>query len=242
VAAAAAADYHHMHLTVPNAEEGAQWYIKHMGCQPIPNRATAANCGTAIFLFFVRQPTGPSEGTGVNHIGFSYENVDAKVSALQAAGVKITQTVRDVPGLFKLAFIEDPWGTRIELVEHAGYSGFHHVHLASPDPDKTLTWYQSTFGGERTKLQNRLDAVLYGKVWLLAVRAMTPVAATEGRAIDHLGFSVPNLDAAAAEIKQKGMTFQTEPRALTPPSPSAAKISFLIGPDTVRIEIVEPPK
>ena len=45
-----------------------------------------------------------------------------------------------------------------------------------------------------------------------------------------------------ADIKKKGVTFQTEPRALTPPSPSALKISFITGPDGVRIEVVEPPK
>jgi catechol 2,3-dioxygenase-like lactoylglutathione lyase family enzyme len=131
---------------------------------------------------------------------------------------------------------------RIELVEDHDYPGFHHVHLSSMEPEKTLAWYQNVFGGERTKMKGRLDAVLYGKVWLLAGRAKEPVAATEGRAIDHLGFSFPDLDAAAAEIKQKGVAFQTEPRALTPPSPSAAKISFITGPDAVRIEVVEPPK
>jgi catechol 2,3-dioxygenase-like lactoylglutathione lyase family enzyme len=241
-ALAESAAYHHMHLMVPNAEEGAQWYIKNMDCEAVPNRNNAARCGTALFLFFVGKPSGPSEGTGANHIGFSFANVDAKMKALEAAGVKITSPVRDVPNLFKLAFIEDPWGTRIELVEHPEYLGFHHVHLASADPAKTLAWYQNLFGGESTKLKGRLDAVLYGKVWLMAVPAKETLAATQGRAIDHLGFSFPNLDAAAAEIKQKGVTFQTEPRALTPPSPSAAKVSFIIGPDNVRIEVVEPPK
>jgi hypothetical protein len=91
-------------------------------------------------------------------------------------------------------------------------------------------------------MKGQFDAILYGKVWLLAGRAKEPVAATEGRAIDHLGFSFPDLDAAAAEIRQKGVSFQTEPRALTNPSPSHAKISFIIGPDNVRMEVVEPPK
>jgi hypothetical protein len=38
------------------------------------------------------------------------------------------------------------------------------------------------------------------------------------------------------------VTFDTEPRPLTPPSPSSVKISFVTGPDAVRIEVVEPPK
>jgi lactoylglutathione lyase len=240
--ASAAAAYHHMHLKVPNAEEAVQWYIKHMDCKAVPNRANAADCGTALFLFFVKPPTGPSVGSGANHIGFSFTDLDAKVKALEAAGIKLEGPVRDVKGLFKLAFLSDPWGTRIEIVQHPEYLGFHHVHLSSAEPAKTLAWYQNLFGGENAKLQGMIDGVLYGKVWLLAVAAKEPVVPTEGRAIDHLGFSFPDLDAAAADIKKKGVTFQTEPRALTPPSPSAVKISFITGPDGVRIEVVEPPK
>jgi catechol 2,3-dioxygenase-like lactoylglutathione lyase family enzyme len=237
---ASAADYHHMHLTASSAEEGAQWYIKNMACEPVPNRSGAAQCGTVLFLFYARQPTGPSDGTGANHIGFSFTDIAARIAALQSAGVKVTAPPHDVPGLFKIAFVEDPWGTRIELVEDPEYLGFHHIHLASPDTDKTLSWYQNVFGGQRTKLRGRLDAVLYGKIWLLALRSTAPVAPTEGRAIDHLGFSFPDLDAAAVTMKQKGVQFQQEPHPIT--SPSSAKISFVAGPDSVRIEVVEPVK
>lgn len=236
------ASYHHVHINTPSPEEAAQWYIKHMGCDVAPGRPNAARCGPTFFLFAMRQPTGPSDGSGAHHIGFSFPNIETKMSALQAAGVKVTQPVREVPNLFKIAFIEDPWGTRIELVEHPEYPGFHHVHLSSPDPDKTLGWYQNIFGGERTKMKDRVDALLYGKIWVLCLRAMQPLAGTEGRAIDHLGFSFPDLDAAAVEIKSKGITFKTEPRPLTPPSTSSVKISFITGPDDVRLEVVEPPK
>ena len=241
-AAAANAAYHHMHLTVPNGEEGAQWYIKNMECQAVSGRANAAQCGTVTFLFSVRTSTGPSVGTGANHIGFSFANLDAKVKSLEAVGVKLEGPSREVKGLFKLAFVVDPWGTRIELVEHPEYLGFHHVHLSSMDPGKTLEWYQNVFGGERTKMKGMLDAVLYDKVWLLVGASKEPLAPTDGHAIDHLGFSFPNLDAAAAEIKQKGIAFQTEPRDLTPPSQTSVRISFITGPDAVRIEVVQPPK
>jgi lactoylglutathione lyase len=239
---AATAAYHHMHLTAPNAEEAMNWYIKNMECQVVPNRANAAQCGSVVFLFFVKQPSGPSVGSGVNHIGFSFNNLEAKTKSLEAAGVKVTGPVREIKGLFKIAFVEDPWGTRIELVEHPEYPGFHHIHLSSTDPGKTLEWYQNIFGGERTRMKGMLDAVLYDKIWLLVGASKEALVPTEGRAIDHLGFSFPDLEAAAAEIKQKGVTFTTEPRALNPPTPSSVKVSFITGPDNVRIEVVEPPK
>jgi lactoylglutathione lyase len=237
---ASASDYHHMHLTVSDADVGAQWYITHMDCEPVAGRSSAAQCGDTIFLFFAREASGPSVGSGVNHIGFSFTNLDAKVAALASAGLELEGPVRDIPNLFKIAFLVDPWGTRIELVEHAGYLGFHHVHLSSPEPAETLTWYQHVFGGERTRLLDRIDAVLYGDVWLFAGAAREPVAATEGRAIDHLGFSFPNLDSAAADMKGKGVEFTMEPREIT--STVAAKIAFVNGPDNVRIEVVQPPR
>jgi hypothetical protein len=43
-------------------------------------------------------------------------------------------------------------------------------------------------------------------------------------------------------MKKNGIVFETEPRPLVPPSPSSVKISFIPGPDSVRIEVVEPPK
>src|SRR5688500_19412891 len=85
------AAYHHVHLNAPpNADEGARWYITHMGCTPYPGRTNVVDCGPAIFLFLARDLKGPSLGSGVNHIGFSFANLEAKVKALEAAGVKIT--------------------------------------------------------------------------------------------------------------------------------------------------------
>ena len=238
--AVAQSDYHHMHLTVTDAEDAAQWYVTHMGCDPVEGRADRALCDSTYFFFFARDPEGPSAGTGVNHIGFSFDNLDAKAASLEASGISLEgDGVRDVPNLFKIAFLTDPWGTRIELVEHDGFDGFHHVHLSSPNPSETLAWYQEMFGGERTRMQNMIDGMLYGgEVWLLVSQAREDVAPTEGRAVDHLGFSFPNLDSAAAELKQKGVSFTVEPREIE--SPTSRKISFVTGPDNVRIEVVEP--
>ena len=105
-------------LAAPDADAGAQWYYTHMGCEPVVGRSNAAQCGDTIFLFSAREPTGGSVGSSVNHIGFSFTDLDAKVQELASAGIALEGPVRDIPGLFKIAFVVDPWGTRIELVEH----------------------------------------------------------------------------------------------------------------------------
>ena len=238
---ARAADYHHVHLSSPNVPEAVQWYIANMGCTAM-NRPDACQIGTTQLIFANRKPDAGSEGSGVDHIGFSFADLTAKMGAFQAAGVRVVTQPRDVPGLFKVGFIEDPWGTRIEVVEDKETLGFHHIHLISANPDATLKWYQNVFGGQSDRLKGRMDGLRYGSVWLLIdkVNEGSTLAATQGRSIDHLGFAFDDLDAAAAEMKKKGVTFQTEPRPFTNAAGQNMKISFVVGPDDVRIEVVQP--
>jgi catechol 2,3-dioxygenase-like lactoylglutathione lyase family enzyme len=238
---ARAADYHHVHLASPNVPEAVQWYIANIGCTAM-NRPDACQIGTTQLIFANRKPDAGSEGSGVDHIGFSFPDLSAKMRAFQAAGVKITTPARDVPGLFKLGFIEDPWGTRIEVVEDKETLGFHHIHLISENPETTLKWYQNIFGGQSSSLKGRINGVRYGTVWLLIdkVNEGAMLAATQGRSIDHLGFAFDDLEAAAAEMKKKGVSFQAEPRPFTNAAGQSMKISFVVGPDDVRIEVVQP--
>jgi catechol 2,3-dioxygenase-like lactoylglutathione lyase family enzyme/predicted enzyme related to lactoylglutathione lyase len=239
--AASAADYHHVHLAAPNVAEAVQWYITNIGCTAM-NRPDACQIGTVQLIFANRKPDAGSEGSGVDHIGFSFADLTAKMRAFQVAGVKITTPARDVPGLFKLGFIEDPWGTRIEVLQDPESLGFHHIHLQSANPDATLKWYQNVFGGQTARLKGSIDGLRYGSVWLLIDRVNEglTLAATQGRSIDHLGFAFPDLDAAAAEMKKKGIVFQAEPRPFTNAAGQNMKISFVVGPDDVRIEVVQP--
>jgi catechol 2,3-dioxygenase-like lactoylglutathione lyase family enzyme len=247
---ALAADYHHVHITTSSPARGIAWYSNHLGCEPLADRDDAANCD-GVELVFVPQPTaGSTQGTGVNHIGFSYADLTAKMAELEAVGVAGTgvrlqrfpdgSTLRDIPGLFKTGFIFDPWGTRIELVEDPDRLGFHHVHLSATDPDATLAWYRDVLGGEPSSLKGRLDGLLFDDVWLLISQhpeGTTP-AKTEGRAIDHIGFVVSNLDTAATDLRQHGVRFESEP-AVPERGRTAAKRAMLVGPDNVRLAIVE---
>jgi hypothetical protein len=75
-------------------------------------------------------------------------------------------------------------------------------------------------------------------VWLFVIQAEGPFASTGGRVLDHFGFSFPNLDAAAGDLKKKGISLQQEPRAVN--DGPVAKNAFVVSPDNVRIEIVQP--
>ena len=247
-AIARAADYHHVHITASAPSEGVRWYEQHLDCEPVADRSDAADCAGVELVFVVQPAIGSTQGTGVNHIGFSYPDLTAKMAELEAVGVRGSgvrmqrfpdgSTLRDVPGLFKLGFVFDPWGTRIEMVEDPERLGFHHIHLSATNPAATLAWYQDVFGGETASLKGRLDGLLFDDVWVLVSEAESIPATTQGRAIDHIGFSVPDLDAAAADMRRKGIVFQTEPE-VPEGGRTSAKRAFIVGPDNVRLAVVE---
>ena len=229
-----AADWHHVHLTAPDPGEASAWYAKYLGGEKM-ERGDGAQFGDTLLLFFRKQGEFEgSVGTGIDHIGFSFPDLAAKMTEFEEAGIKITQEARDAGGRFKYGFIEDPWGTKIEVMEDSDTLGFHHIHLSSADPAATFDWYISAFGGEKTRYKGMLDAVLYGKVWLLIQRARGEIAPTQGRSVDHIGWSVADLDAAATELKEKGVTFSMDPRPYR-----NLRISFIEGPDGVRIEFLQ---
>ena len=142
--AAVAATPNHITIALSNTSEAVNWYEEHMDCQPIAGRDNAVSCGTTEIEFLLGATVGGSQGTGVDHIGFSVTDLDAKMNELENVGVRGSgvrllrfddgSLVRDIPGLFKIAFIFDPWGTKIELVQDADLLGFHHIHLNSVDP------------------------------------------------------------------------------------------------------------
>ena len=229
-----AGDFHNVHIRVPDPPKAGEWYVKSLG-------ATAGRAPQLIFFgktlieFIKDDAAKPSAGSVIDHIGLSYADLDAQMKVLSANGAKIVTPVRDVQGLFKLGFIENP-GHEIEVVQDTEQLGFHHVHLSVPDPPSVLNWYQETFGGERTKLKGRIDGLRYGGVWLLAAASAAgeKPASSAARTIYNLAWTVPSADDAVAALKAKGLKVTVEPRSLP-----TVKYAFVEDPNGILIEFIE---
>ena len=234
--------YDHIHLNVPDPAAAANWYEKNFGGKRITEAPDRLMFGAVRFMFLRKADALPSAGSAVDHVGFSFADLDAKMKELEAAGVKIVTPVREVQDLFKLGFVEDPWGTRIEVVQDSELLGLHHVHLRGPDTEQVFTWLLDKFGGQRTQLKGRLDAIKYSApgfsdVWILVQRGdATP---SEGHAIDHIGWRSSGLNETIAELKGKGVTVTSEPRPLNLPNGPSINFAYVAGPAGARIELVE---
>jgi catechol 2,3-dioxygenase-like lactoylglutathione lyase family enzyme len=245
-AAAADAGFHHLHLTVTNGDVAARWYIQHLGCVAVPTRTDAARCGDIQLLFIARPAGGGNEGTALDHIAFSVTDLDAKVKQLLAvgvggSGVRVADRespIHEEPGLFRYAFIKDPWGTKIELVQDPELVGFHHLHMFSADPAATLKWYETTFGGRPAVFKNRLNGLVYGKTWLIVGRNANrgPLQPSDGRTIDHIGFTFANGGAATTELAQKGAQIQETAEADS--DGQGMRAAMLKAPDGLRVEAI----
>ena len=227
----------HIHLNVPDQTNGVEWYQKYFGGKPMTEAPDRLMFGDTRLIFLKNDKGQPSAGSSLDHIGFSVADLDAKMKEFEAAGVKVVNPVRDVAGLFKLAFIEDPWGTRIEVVQDSEKLGLHHIHLRGPDPAAVLAWYKDKFGGETAKMKGRLDGLKYTDVWILVQRGdATP---SEGHAVDHIGWRTPNLEAKTKELKAQNVKFTTEPRPLKLASGTMVNFAYLEGPAGAKIELVQ---
>jgi catechol 2,3-dioxygenase-like lactoylglutathione lyase family enzyme len=237
--------YDHMHLAAPDPQQAMGWYVKNLGGKPsddegnvVPMEKASRVVFDGITFIFQKSATAqPSSGSVIDSIGFSFADVYAKQTELEAAGAKVTTPFREVPGLWRRGAVDDPWGTKIELVQDPDLLGFHHIGLRVADPEESLKWYVDAFGGERSKMKGRIDGVKYGRIWL-TVASGIGVVPSQGHSIDHLGFRPTNLDAAAVELKAKGVKFTMEPRVN---ANNGHHIAYVEGPGGVRIELVQHP-
>ena len=225
-----------VHLGVPEPEAAARWYVDHLGARPGDN-ADRIWFGRTRAIFLKNATPGPSRGSAIDHFALSFPDVAAKAADLKAAGVTIASPVSDAPGLGRHAYVTDPWGTTIQLVEEPGEPVFHHVHLQVPDPNETRRWYLERFGGEQATHKGTLDGIRYGDVWIFLDRGT--VAPSRGHAIDHIGWRMPDLMSKAGELRKQGISFTTEPQPGPPGAFSPVLMSFTEDPWGVKIELLQ---
>ncbi len=120
---------------------------------------------------------------------------------------------------------------------------WEHTHLRSPNPEATAAWYQDKLGAEVVKTTQpdgsvRVDLNLAGQKVFIA--KAEPGKAADAPAspyfgLDHFGMTVPDIQAAVAALKAKGVTFTMDVTTNRP----GTQIAFFTAPENVSIELIQ---
>jgi catechol 2,3-dioxygenase-like lactoylglutathione lyase family enzyme len=221
-------------INVGDPAAAAEWYAKHLGGRPINVDGTPAIAFGKTTLTFarVKPPIGESVGSGLDHLGFSYENLDAAMQRFARSGVRIVSGI-EKDGPVRYAFIHDPWSTLIEVVEDPEIHGFHHIHLAARDAKATLKWYTDVFGGKASRFAGLIAGIRDGNTWILVKQVDHRLEPTRGRAIDHLRWPVARFDETVKRLEARQARFESPARQRLQRRPV-----FVEAPEGVRLEVV----
>jgi catechol 2,3-dioxygenase-like lactoylglutathione lyase family enzyme len=258
-----------IHLAVPEISQARDWYLTNMGGnvgetadRVAFGRWTGDHPLPLQLIFEVSSSAQPSAGSVIDSVGFSFNDLDAKMRELQAADVKIVTPLTSSGTDWKHAVVEDPWGTRLELVEDQDNVGLHHVNLHVKDPGASLAWYVRAFGGDRASVRGR-EGIRYRDLGLFYVFASKDETAmpSEGHSIDRIAWGPLDLDKVVNDLKTLGVKFSsdTNPRGYpscnfvgggadeggirrlfcTQPDQLPHRIVYLDAPDGVKVELVQ---
>jgi predicted enzyme related to lactoylglutathione lyase len=139
-----------------------------------------------------------------------------------------------------IAYAMAPDDVKVELVEmkaQAAPIASHHIHFFGAQKEMQA-WYMQTFGAAAVNSANPAaftSAGLPGLVMNFAP-SQTPVVGTQGRAVDHIGFEVKNLEAFTRKLESQGIKMAVPYRQV--PALGIA-IAFLTDPWGTYIELTE---
>jgi catechol 2,3-dioxygenase-like lactoylglutathione lyase family enzyme len=249
--------YGHHHFNTTDMAAQKRFYVDTLG-------GALATIGTNnleviefpnVFLFFrpMQQPTGGTIGSTVNHIGFSVPDLKPVVAKIKANGFKmitsdsvaatvnVTDDIAAASPTTNIAFALGPEDVKVELVEVKAQTApiqLHHVHFFGEHHTDMQAWYAKTFGAAvqpaapgQVFVTNRLPGVT-----LSFSPSPTPTEATQGRALDHIGFEIRNLEAFTKKLEADGIPLTVSYR--TVPALGIA-IAFIKDPWGTNIELTE---
>lgn len=224
----------HVHLAVPNVAASLKIWRDFGAAESSSGNLTLLGFPGIYILISKTETRGPSAGSVADHLGFAVKDLAAYRQKLVNHGAKIV-TDDDAAGI---VLGDLPDGARVEFRRNESQEQaieFHHIHLAAVEPDKLRAWYVAALGAEASTRESMLSALVPGgRVDFLMTDAAP--AATRGRAIDHIGFEVDDLDAFAARLRAQGIKLDREPELKADLN---IKVASLTDPAGTSIELTQ---
>ena len=219
----------HYHLNVTSIAQHRRFWVDTLGGKAVKiGRVEAIEFPDVYLLLHEQAPTGPTRGTTFDHIGLAVPDVPALTTKVVANGYALTVGREPPPGetaspptagnYGRFSYLIGPDGVKVELVTSATPDAppiaHHHVHFVNREFVAMQQWYMKAFNATLRDGQTDffIGADLPGVGYMLNFFSWLPaesLVGTAGRAVDHVGFEVRNLEAFCAELAAKGIALVT---------------------------------
>lgn len=246
----------HHHFNVSDVDAHLRFWVDGLGgAQGSFGPNTMIKFPDALVLLRDQVPEGGMIDSTVNHVAFTVPDLRSMVDKLSAAGYEFV-TERDAPAsvdvvddiavlggegpISGFAYVMGPDDIKVEILEVRSQDrpiDSHHIHFYASDPIQVRDWYMGIFGaGEGpAPFPGWATATLPG-LSLNISPTETVRAGTAGRALDHIGFEIENLEDFVAELAAKGIEFDVPYREI----PEASlKLAYFTDPWGTYIELTE---
>jgi hypothetical protein len=184
-----------------------------------------------------RPLTGGSRGSAVDRIRFRIRDLGATIRRLEETGYRASPraggTTTEVMG---------PSDAAVQLVEDRALPGpvaTDALVMHVPDAAGAAAWYARWFGAAIV----RRAGVTYAQIPGMDIEfreTREPRMPTRGRALDHIGFEIRDLQGFVKRTSERGLEFQRR-FTIAPPlyNPPVKGLAFLIDPWGTAIELNE---
>ena len=122
----------------------------------------------------------------------------------------------------------------------------NHIHLKAPDPQKTAQWYVDMFGakvvgegqglGGSQTVRLDIEGTRINVTSAPAGQSLPQGTAESHYGLEHFGFDTDDIEGVMARMTAQGVNVLLPITEVA----SGSLISYIGGPDDVRIELVQP--
>lgn len=223
----------HLHLNGKDVATQTQFWTGVAGARPgkLGTIDVLVLPGVIIFIN-KKEPAGGTDGSVINHVGLLVRDLKTVTAKAEAAQIKILsrndkQVMLLAPDDIKVELTLDPAAPNPVAL--------HHIHFYTTDVEATRAWYVTTFAAIPGK-RGPFEAADLPGVNLSFSKAADATLATRGRALDHIGFEVRNLESFVKKLEAGGIHFDVPYREI--PRLGVA-VAFFTDPWGTYIELTE---
>jgi catechol 2,3-dioxygenase-like lactoylglutathione lyase family enzyme len=232
----AGVSFGHLHVNASDVDAQVRFWTAAGGKVVQREKLTMVQFPGAYVIIRKQDSTGGTDGSSINHIGFSVRDFDESVSKWKAGGLTWEPGRPSPDGQ---GFLVAPDKIRVEIFENRSQPApmmMNHVHLQVTDIIQAQQWYVQHFGGITGK-RGRWDVANVPGTELTLGKVETRLAPTKGRSLDHIGFEVKSIDAFVAKLQAAGI--KTDAAVRNSANASGLRIVYITDPWGTEIEITE---